>query len=149
MNPDFDDFLRALSEAEVRFLVAGAHALAIYGVPRSTGDIDIWIEASPENSERMWRALRAFGAPVESLGITVDDLSKPDLVVQLGLPPRRIDILTGLSGLTFEVAWKDRVLHVFGSGQVPFISRESLVANKRHTGRHKDLADLEALGEEP
>lgn len=147
MNPDFDDFLRALSEAEVRFLIAGAHALAIYGVPRATGDIDIWIEASPENAERVWRALRAFGAPVESLGITRDDLLKPDVVVQLGLPPRRIDLLTGLSGLTFENAWADRVLHTFGSGPVPFISREALVMNKRQTGRLKDLADLEALGE--
>lgn len=147
MNPDFDDFLRALRDAEVRFLVAGAHALAIHGVPRSTGDIDIWIEASPENSERVWRALSAFGAPVDSLGVTKDDLSKPDVVVQLGLPPRRIDLLTGLSGLRFEDAWKDRVLHAFGSGQVPFIGRESLVVNKRQTGRLKDLADLEALGE--
>ena len=149
MNPDFEDFLRALSSAGARYLVAGAHALALHGVPRATGDIDIWIEPSAENSERVWQALSAFGAPVESLGITQDDLLKPDLVIQLGLPPRRIDLLTGLSGLEFESAWAERVHFGLGPVQIPFIGRESLIVNKRETGRLKDLADLEALGEDP
>lgn len=149
MNPDFDDFLQALTDASARFLVAGAHALALHGVPRATGDLDIWIDASTENADRVWQALAEFGAPMESLGITRDDLAKPDMVVQLGLPPRRIDLLTGLSGLTFEDAWKDRVLHNTGSIQIPFIGRAALVVNKRETGRLRDRADLEAMGEEP
>ncbi len=86
---------------------------------------------------------------MDSLGITREDLTKPDMVIQLGLPPRRIDLLTGLSGLSFEEAWKDRVQHDTGSLQVPFIGRAALVVNKRRTGRLKDRADLEAMGEEP
>ena len=147
MNPDFEDFLHSLNSAGVRYLVVGAHALAFHGVPRATGDIDIWIEPSNENSEKVWQALRAFGAPVESLGIVREDLVKPDMVIQLGLPPRRIDLLTGLSGLEFESAWSERVHHDIGTLGVPFISRASLVLNKRETGRLKDRADLEALGE--
>ena len=149
MNPDFEDFLRALNSAGARYLVAGAHALALHGVPRATGDIDIWIEPSAENSERVWEALSDFGAPVASLGISKDDLQKPDMVIQLGLPPRRIDLLTGLSGLEFETAWAERVQFGMGSAQIPFIGRRSLIVNKRETGRLKDLADLEALGEYP
>ncbi len=149
MNPDFEDFLRALLDVEARFMVAGAHALAVHGVPRATGDIDIWIEASAENADRVWAALAAFGAPMDTLGIARHDLTKPEMVVQIGLPPRRIDLLTGLSGLTFDEAWGDRVVHETGSLQIPFIGRTSLVVNKRETGRLKDRADLEALGEDP
>lgn len=148
MNPDFEDFLRALTNASARFMVAGAHALALHGVPRATGDLDIWIDPSVENADRVWKALSEFGAPMESLGITRGDLIKPDMVIQLGLPPRRIDLLTGLSGITFEDAWADRVQHDMGSIQIPFIGRTALVVNKRQTGRLKDRADLEAMGEE-
>lgn len=149
MNPDFDDFLHELIRAEARFLVVGAHALALHGIPRSTGDIDVWIERSIENARRVWRALSEFGAPTESLGVTIDDFVKPDTVVQLGLPPRRIDLLTSLTGVEFEDAWKDRVLHESGAIRIPFIGRAAMVVNKRETGRLKDLADLEALGEKP
>lgn len=147
MNPDFEDFLRALTKAGARFMVAGAHALALHGVPRATGDIAIWIDPTVENADRVWKALSDFGAPVESLGITREDLVKPDMVVQLGLPPRRIDLLTGLSGVTFEDAWEGRVQHDMGLIQIPFIGRAALVLNKRQTGRLKDRADLEAMGE--
>ena len=146
MNPDFDDFLRAMIEADARFLVVGAHALALHGVPRSTGDIDIWIETSNDNAARVWKALADFGAPTDTLGISRDDLVKPDMVIQLGMPPRRID-LTSLTGVTFEHAWNDRVVVDTGSAHIPFISRAALVINKRETGRLKDQADLEALGE--
>lgn len=149
MNPDFEDFLRALTAAKVRFVVVGAHALAVHGVPRSTGDIDILIERSVENAERIWTALTEFGAPTESLSISRADLVKPDVVIQLGVPPRRIDLLTDLSGVTFEEAWSDRVLFDAGSMEIPFLSRNALIKNKRKTGRLKDMADLEALGEEP
>jgi hypothetical protein len=146
VNPDFVDFLAALLAEEARFLVVGAHALAVHGVPRATGDIDVWIERSPENAARVWQA---FGAPAESLGVRQVDFETPDVVVQIGLPPRRIDVLTGVTGLEFDEAWAGRVLHRVGELDVPFLGREALVRNKRASGRFKDLGDLEALGEDP
>lgn len=147
MNEDFLDILRALLDEGARFLVAGAHALAVHGVPRATGDLDIWIDRDPTNGERVWRAIVSFGAPVESLDVSVGDLAKPGIVVQIGLPPRRIDLLTDLTGLVFEDAWRDRVVQSLLDLNVPFLGRQSLLQNKRATGRLKDLADLEALGE--
>jgi hypothetical protein len=92
LNEDFLDILRALLEEGTRFLVVGAHALAVHGVPRATGDLDIWIDPVPDNAKRVWQAITRFGAPLDSLGISLHDLSEPDTVVQIGLPPRRIDI---------------------------------------------------------
>ncbi len=149
MNPDFVDFLAALLAAEARFLVVGAHALAVHGVPRATGDIDIWIERSPGNVARVWQALEAFGAPAAALGVSPADFETPDVVIQIGLPPRRIDVLTGVSGLEFEEAWTDRVVHRIDHLDIPFLGRDALVRNKRASGRFKDLGDLEALGEAP
>ena len=96
VNPDFIEFLGTLLAADARFLVVGAHALAIHGGPRATGDIDVWIERSPENAARVWRALAEFGAPTVALGVSQEDLETPDMVmvIQIGLPPRRIDMLT-------------------------------------------------------
>jgi hypothetical protein len=147
LNEDFLDFLRALAEAGARFLVVGAHALAVHGIPRATVDLDVWIDRADDNIERVWRALHAFGAPLDALGIRRGDLAQPDTVVQFGVPPRRVDLLTGITGVTFDEAWKDRVNHRIGDITVPFIGRNALVANKRATGRLKDLADVEALGE--
>ena len=144
---DFRDFLAALVAAQVRFLIVGAHALGVHGVPRATVDLDVWIESSPQNAKRVWAALTAFGAPLETLQITESDFSRPDVVVQLGLPPYRIDILTGVSGLTFAEAFEDRVENHFAGVRVPFIGRAALIRNKRASGRTKDQADLEALGE--
>ncbi len=149
MNPDFRDFLAALLAAEARFLVVGAHALAVHGVPRATGDIDVWIDRTPENVGRVWSALTAFGAPATALGLRPSDLEAEDVVIQLGLPPRRIDLLTGASGLAFDDAWADRVIHRVDELDVPFLGRAALVRNKRASGRFKDLGDLEALGEDP
>jgi hypothetical protein len=149
VNPDFVDFLAALLAAEARFLVVGAHALAVHGVPRATGDIDVWIERSPANAACVWRALEAFGAPAAALGVRLGDLETPDLVIQIGLPPRRIDVLTGVSGVDFEDAWHGRVVHRVTDLDVPFLGREALIRNKRASGRFKDLGDLEALGEDP
>ena len=148
MNPDFEDFLAALLASGARFLVVGAHALAVHGVPRATGDIDIWIERSRDNAVRVWRALEDFGAPAEALGIRPDDFEVRDVVVQIGLPPRRIDVLTGVTGLEFADAWATHVVHRVGDLEVPFLGRDALVRNKRATGRLKDLGDLEALGED-
>jgi hypothetical protein len=146
VNDDFLDFLRALLDAEARFLVVGAHALAIYGVPRATEDIDVWIQRDAENALRVWAAFMAFGAPTDDLDITTADLQRPEVVIQLGLPPRRIDVLTDVTGLTFDEAWPRRTVHDVESLPVPFLDRDSLIVNKRAAGRLKDLADLESLG---
>jgi hypothetical protein len=150
VSDDWTDVLGALTDAGARFLVIGAHAMAVHGVPRGTQDLDVWIEASGTNAERVWRGLAAFGAPLEELGIGRDDLCRSGTVIQLGLPPNRIDLLTSISGVPdFETAWAERVEHAFGERRVPFIGRATLVRNKLASGRRKDLADLEALGEPP
>lgn len=146
MNDDFRDLLAALLAAGARFLVVGAHALAVHGVPRATGDLDVWIAADPDNARRVHGALVAFGAPVVAMGVTREDFIRPDQVVQIGLPPRRIDVLTAISGVPFEEAWPERVTHDVQGLAVPFIGRAALVKNKRAAGRAKDVADLEALG---
>ncbi len=147
MNEDFRDILAALLGSGARFLVVGAHAMAAHGVPRATGDLDLWVARDEDNAARVFSALKGFGAPVAALGLTLADLTRPDRVIQLGLPPRRIDILTGISGVGFDDAWVDRLRHSVGDLNVPFLGRAALVRNKRAAGRAKDLADLEALGE--
>jgi hypothetical protein len=150
VTEDWFDLLAAFTAADVRYLVVGAHALAVHGVPRGTQDLDVWVEPVPDNAERAWRALAAFGAPLDSLGVSLDDLHRHDTVVQLGLPPERIDILTTITGVPdFATAWADRVEHVVRGLPVPFLGRATLLRNKRATGRRKDLADIEALGEDP
>lgn len=119
--------------------------MALHGVPRATGDLDVWISPARSNADRVWKALVAFGAPVGSLGISRSDLETSDLVVQLGVPPRRIDLLTSLTGLTFDPAWNGRSVHEIEGLHVPFLGRDELIANKKATGRPKDLADLAAL----
>src|SRR5262245_53357827 len=107
MNPDFVDLLRAFVDADVRFLIVGAYALALHGRPRATGDLDVWIDASPENAPRIMRALAAFGAPLQ--GVSETDFSREGVTYQIGVPPGRIDILTELTGITFVEAWGDRL----------------------------------------
>ena len=147
MNQDFLDLLTALVQAGARFLVVGAHAMAVHGVPRATGDLDVWIARDAENADRVFAALARFGAPLAGLGISRDDLLRANEVLQLGLPPRRIDVLTSISGVSFDEAYPDRVTRVVGGLAIPFLGRAALVRNKRASGRTKDLADLEALGE--
>ena len=145
MNPDFADMLSALSAAGVDFLIVGAHALAAHGVPRATGDLDIWIRPTPDNAARTLRALSAFGAPLADLSI--DDLTRPDTVFQIGLPPSRIDIVSGITGVSFDDAWERRVPVVLPGGSVDVLSKVDFVANKKAVGRPKDLADLALLDE--
>lgn len=145
MNQDYTDFVAALLAAEARFLIVGAHALAAHGVPRATVDLDIWIESNEANAHRVWRALAAFGAPLESLKVSEADFLKPDVVAQFGLPPNRIDVLTGVSGLEFADAWATRMESDFAGIRAPYLGREALIRNKRASGRTKDLADIEAL----
>ncbi len=150
MNDDWFAMLCALLDADARFVVVGAHALAVHGVPRGTQDIDILVDPTPENAQRVWRAMAAFGAPMTALGISREDLVNPDMVVQFGLPPNRIDFLTSISGVAdFQAVWAGRVMHELRGRSIPFIGRAELLANKRASGRRKDLADVEALGEDP
>ena len=119
--------------------------MAVHGVPRATGELDVWVDPEPANAEHVWRALLAFGAPVRELGVSRADFETPGMVVQIGLPPRRIDLITGVSGLNFQEAWRDKVIQRVGIVEIPFLSRQDLVRNKRASGRPKDLADLEIL----
>lgn len=143
MSRDFVEMLSALSAAGARFLIVGAHALAAHGTPRATGDLDIWIQATPENAGRVIHALKAFGAAL--LDLTVGDLSTPGTVFQIGLPPSRIDILTSISGVEFDAAWGRRVEVTIGDLGVGVIGRADFVANKRASARPKDLSDLDLL----
>lgn len=143
MNQDFVDLLRAFVDADVRFLVVGAYALAIHGRPRATGDLDIWIEASRENAARVMRALAMFGAPLDQ--INESDFASPGVTYQIGVAPGRIDILTDLTGLTFQEAWPGRIGRPFGDVTVNVIGLAEFVRNKRATGRAKDLGDIEGL----
>lgn len=145
LNEDFRDVLAELLSARARFLVVGAHAVAVHGIPRATGDLDVWIDPDPDNVPRVWAALIRFGAPVEALGISLRDLAQPGMIVQVGVPPRRIDVMTSVTGLAFEDAWASRVIHRVDDLEAPFIGRAALLANKRAVGRPKDLADIEAL----
>lgn len=149
MNEDFLDLLACLLEVHARFLVVGAHALAVHGVPRATGALDVWIDREPDNVAGAWAAIVRFGAPVEAMGVTRRDLESPGVVVQIGLPPRRIDLVTAVTGVEFEEAWQARVTHRVGTLEVPFLGRDHLIRNKQAIGRLKDRADLEALGEKP
>jgi hypothetical protein len=143
---EFRDVLTELVRADVQFLVVGAHALSVHGVPRATVDLDIWIRPDPQNAQRVYAALAAFGAPLEALGITRSHFQELDVVTQLGLPPLRIDVMTSVSGLTFEEAWQTRVTGEIEGVRVPILDRASFIRNKQASGRMKDLADLELLG---
>ncbi len=144
MNQDFVDLLRAFVEHDVRFLIVGAYALGVHGRPRATGDLDVWVEPASDNAARVMQALKQFGAPLEQ--VTEDDFSRPGIVFQMGLPPLRIDVLTQLSGLTFDEAWPGRTRANFGPVTVDVIGRDDFIKNKRATGRPRDLGDIDALG---
>ena len=145
LNDDFVDMLRALAESGVEHVVVGAHAMAAHGVVRATGDIDILIRPSKENAERVVSALRAFGAPVDAHGIRREDFERDENVYQIGLPPRRIDLLTSITGVTFDEAWSSRVPASLGGVATHVLGRDALIRNKRAAGRPKDLVDADAL----
>lgn len=146
---DQRDLLRALHQTRARYLVVGAHALALHGPVRATGDLDLWIEPASSNAERVFQALVAFGARVESHGLRPEDLAAPGLVYQIGVPPGRVDLMTSLTGLEFEDAWARRVEVRIAEIPIPHPGRADFVRNKRAIGRPKDRLDLELLGEGP
>jgi len=143
MNQDFVDLLRAFIAADVRFLIVGAYALAVHGRPRATGDLDVWVDPTPDNAARVMQALAAFGAPLAE--VSEADFRRPGVTYQIGVPPGRIDLLTELTGLAFADAWPERLRRPFGDVEVDFIGRAAFVRNKRATGRPKDLGDIEGL----
>lgn len=143
LNEDYRDMLQCLADEKAKFILVGAYALAAHGYPRATMDIDIWVLPSPENALAVICALRRFGAPLEDL--TQSDLCKDDTVFQIGVAPRRIDIMTGASGLAFDEAFARAAETVIEGIPVHILSVDDLIQNKRSTGRTKDLADIEIL----
>lgn len=145
MQEDFKELLALFGKNKVEYIVVGAFALAYHGVPRYTGDLDILINAVPDNAENIIQALKAFG--FGSLNLNPSDFTKRDQVVQLGYPPVRIDIITSITGVPWEEADAGKSVLVIGDLEICFLGRKELIRNKKATGRKKDLADLEALGE--
>lgn len=143
LNPDFRDMLAEFNAAAVEYLVVGGYAVAHYGYPRATGDIDFWLRRSPENANRVLRALGAFGAPSDL--VSHEDLLNPDIVAQIGIEPNRIDILTSVDGVEFDDAYPHRVITRIGDVDVPFVGVHHLLMNKRASGRPEDLIDVSRL----
>ena len=145
LNEDYKDMLQSLSAHEVKFLIVGAYALAAYGYPRATGDFDIWVEASPENSKKILSSLISFGSPTSEL--TEITFMQKGIIFQIGVAPRRIDLITHIDGVDFNNAYPSRTTIVMEGLNLPFISKENLIKNKKSTGRDKDLVDVKHLEE--
>jgi hypothetical protein len=143
LNEDYRDILQSLADEQAKYLLVDAYALAAHGYLRATMDIDIWVMPSPDNAEAVLRALRRFGAPTSEL--TSADLQKSDTVFQIGVAPRRIDIITGASGLRFDEAFANSIEIEIEGLKIRIPSVDDLIRNKRASGRTKDLADVEAL----
>jgi len=143
LNQDFKEFIKSLNDNGVRYLVVGGYAVALHGYPRYTKDMDVWVEMTVENASKIVKALNQFG--FGSLDLKESDFIVPDQIVQLGYPPRRIDILTTLPGVEFSECFPLHVSVNIEDVSVNFIDIESLKRNKKATGRHQDLADLENL----
>ena len=144
---DFVDVLECLRIEGCDFVVVGAHALAAHGAPRATGDLDVFVRPTMDNAERTFRALLRFGAPVHAHGVAARDFATPGTVYQIGLPPFRIDILTEISGVTYEEATRDAVTAHLGAELVRYMGLEAMIRNKTSAGRAKDIADVAALEE--
>ncbi len=147
VHDEFVELLECLRTEGCDFVVVGAHALAVHGSPRATGDLDVFVRPDSENAQRIVRALTRFGAPLGVHGVTVDDFRTEGTVYQMGLPPRRIDILTKLSGISFDDARGGAIEGHLGTELVPFIGLDAMLKNKRAAGRLKDLADAAVLEE--
>ena len=146
LNSDYKDMLQVLLDNGVKFLLVGAYAMGAHGYPRATGDIDIWVEASPDNSERVYCALAQFGAPLHE----VDEATfvKTGVVFQIGVAPRRIDIMSSVSGVQFDEAYRRRQIVEIEGLSIPILSYDDLIRNKRATGRDKDRLDADKLERE-
>jgi len=143
LKKDFREFVESLNEAGVRYLVVGAYAVAFHGLPRYTKDMDFLVDPTPENGSKVLNALRRFG--FADLKLSLEDVCRPDKVVQLGVPPVRIDILTTIDGITFDDAFRRCVRARIAGLELHFIGKQDLIHNKRTTGRPQDLADVARL----
>lgn len=148
LAPDFDEFIESLIAQGVEFVVIGAYALAFHGAPRFTGDLDIFVRPTVENASRLLSAVRAFGFPVAEL--QPQDIVDVTRILQMGLEPVQIHVMSGIDGVSWEDAWKDRIVGPCGRHQVAFLGRDTFLRNKRAVARPRDLADIDALtrGEE-
>ncbi len=142
-NEDYRDMLSTLSAEDVEFILVGAYALAAHGFPRATLDMDVWVRPSPANADRVCKALSRFGAPTTNLSAA--DFAKEDAVVQIGVAPRRVDIITSVSGLTFEEAHRNALVREIEGLTVPILALPDLIRNKLASGRPKDLEDAKLL----
>lgn len=140
---DFDEFIASLIAHGVEFLLVGAYALAFHGAPRFTGDLDVFVRPTLENASRVLAAVRAFGFPVAEL--RPDDLVDASRILQMGLEPVQIHVMSAISGVSWDDAWRDRAAGRCGRHEVPFLGRDSFLRNKRAAGRPKDLADIDAI----
>ena len=143
LNEDYREMLKCLVDEKVKFLVVGAYALAVHGYPRATKDIDFFVWANPENATSLFRALARFGAPLRNLSAAA--FASEGAVYQIGTGPHRIDIITRIDGVKFEDAYPRRLTVQREGVELPVISRDDLIANKRASGRAQDLADVERL----
>lgn len=145
LSKDLQEFIRLLEAESVEYVIVGAWAVAFHGRPRYTGDFDVFLNRDPANADRMMRVIQAFG--FGSTGLTRDDFLRENYVIQLGVEPNRIDLLTGISGVAFADAWNRRVQGKIAELGVPFIDRDLLIENKRAANRAKDLGDIRLLEE--
>jgi hypothetical protein len=145
LAPDFDEFCALLSAHGVEFVIVGAHALALHGAPRFTGDLDVFVRPTEENGHRLLAVIAAFGFPTAP--ISAADIVAGTKVVEMGVPPVQIHVMSQIDGVTWDEVWQSRESGQFGSQLVAFIGREAFLRNKRAAGRPKDLADVEALRE--
>lgn len=143
LNSDFADLLHEFSAAGVEYVVVGGQAFGFHAQPRYTKDSDVFVNPDPENARRVYRALAAFGAPLENL--TVEDLSKEDVVFQIGIEPNRIDVLTAIDGVPFDRAWGSRASAPYGDERMWVIGVDELIVNKRAAARERDLLDVQEL----
>jgi hypothetical protein len=145
LAPDFNEFCALLNARAVEFVIVGAHALAFHGAPRFTGDLDIFVRPSEENGQRLLSAVADFGFPTTP--VTPADIKIGRKVIEMGIPPVQIHVMSQIDGVTWEEAWETRVMGPLGSGTVAYIGRDAFLRNKRAAGRPKDLADIDALRE--
>ncbi len=143
LAPDFDEFIGSLTAHGVEFIVVGAYALAFHGAPRFTGDLDILVRPALDNATRLLAALAAFGFPVTDL--SPEAITDRRRMLQMGVPPVQIHVMSAISGVEWEEAWADRVEGSLGSNSVLFLGRKTFLRNKRAAGRPQDLADIDAL----
>ena len=143
LNEDYKEMLQLLSEEQVDFIIVGAYALGVYGYPRATGDIDIWVKPNDINSRKLYKALARFGAPLDQ--VKINDFSNEGIIFQIGVIPRRIDIITKIDGVKYEKADEDKIIVEIEGLKIPVISSDKLIKNKMSTGREKDELDVKTL----